>query len=66
MQVDPVYCVKEYFHDYPRRDRVKIKNCGFTLEETTKLLSGEKIAKASRGGTCRVYYVPIMYDNIVV
>jgi hypothetical protein len=63
--IDPVFCVKEYWLDYPRRDRVKINKCGLTRDEKKELLAGHTIVKPGRGRTYKQYFVPIKYDNIV-
>lgn len=63
--VDQVYCVNDYWLDYPRKDRVKIDNIkGITEEEKSQLRNGKTIAKSDRGGSYTQYYHPIIYDAI--
>ena len=64
MVIDKVYCVNEYWCDYPRRDRCKISKLGLTVEEKKTLLSGKSITKPYRDGTYVMRYVPIKYDDI--
>ena len=58
MVVDQVYCVNEYWLDYPRRDRVKINKCKLlTKDDKLKIRAGEIVSKIDRDGT--QYFKPI-------
>lgn len=65
MKVDQVYCVNEYWFDYPRSDRVVIDKQDLTDEEKQAIRSGKSVSKSDRGGTYRQYFRPISYDDII-
>ena len=65
MAVDQVYCVSDYWLDYPRKDRVRIDNCVLLSEENKVTIRlGKMVAKPDRDGTYTQYFCPIKYDSI--
>jgi len=65
-KVDQVYCVNDYWCDYPRRDRVKIDNVKIlTTADKKKLRNGNSVSKPDRNGTYTQHYKPILYNNII-
>ena len=66
MKVDQEYCIKDYWLDYPRQDRVTIDKVDIlTEEDKKKIRSGETVGKPDRGGTYRQYFRPIKYNDII-
>ena len=63
-QVDQVYCIRDHWLDYPRKDKVKIDNLNLTDEEKQKIRNGEMVSAPDRGGSYAQYYWPIKYDDV--
>jgi hypothetical protein len=63
--IDQVYCIRDYWLDYPRKDRVRIDNIqGISNSEKQEIRSGKSVSASDRGGTYTQTYFPIHYDNI--
>ena len=61
IEVDQVYCIHDYWFNYPRQNRVKIDKVeGLTVEERETIRSEEIVAK-KHGTSYTQYYHPILY-----
>ena len=64
MDIDQIYCVNDYWLDYPKRDRVKIDNLDISDEQKQQIREGKSVSTSDRGGSYTQYYYPIKYDSI--
>lgn len=66
MKIDQVYCIREYWCDFPRFDRMVIDKIEcLTKEDKKKVRTGTGVGKTPDGGTYINYYNPIVYDDII-
>ena len=64
MEIDQIYCINDYWMDYPRKDRVKIDNLDISDEEKQQIREGKGVSASDRGRTYTQHYYPIKYDSI--